>query len=421
MAIKPLRQQAESTTVKPAASGGTLHSLRVYPLFRMLILGTMATNTAFWMYQVAVGWLALQLTDSAFFVGLAGFVGGIPLLIFSIPAGLIIERYDKRTVLLLSQLGIMLTAGAFAIFVATDLIDRWSMLILVFIYGTIMSFVFPTRTAIVPSLVERSDLANAVALNAAGQNATRVVGPSLAGVLIATLDISGTFAVAAAMQVFALYATFHLPSDKAKEQTRVQSGWESLTLGLRIVWRDPLLLALVIIALIPTIFVMPYLNLMPVIAQDVLGLGSTGLGVLLASVGLGSVTGALAIAQSARLRGMSGAQVLTALGFAIVVLIFALTSSVPIALVLLFAAGWLSAAFLAINQTVMQLHVDDDVRGRVLSIYLLTWGMLPFGQLIMGTLADQIGIKPAIVLCCLAGIAVIGLVYRRFAELRRGA
>jgi MFS family permease len=395
-----------------------LHSLRIYPLFRMLIFGTLATNTAFWMYQVAVGWLALELTDSAFFVGLAGFVGGIPVLIFSIPAGLIIDRYDRRSVLLLAQLGIMLTAAAFAFFVATDLIDRWSMLVLVFIYGTIMSFVFPTRTAIVPSLVERRDLANAVALNAAGQNATRVVGPSLAGVLIATVGVSGTFAIAAAMQVFALLSTLQLPTDRVRAQARVQSGWESLTLGLRIVARDPFLSALVIIALVPTIFVMPYLNLMPVIARDVLDLGSTGLGVLLASTGLGTVAGALAIAQSPRLRGMARAQVLTALGFAITVLIFALTSSVPLAVVLLFIGGWMSAAFLAINQTAMQLYVDDDVRGRVLSIYLLTWGMLPFGQLIMGLLADQLGTKPAIVICCLAGMAVIGLVYRRFAELR---
>jgi len=295
------------------------------------------------------------------------------------------------------------------------------MLVLVFIYGSVMSFVFPTRTAIVPSLVERADLANAVALNAAGQNATRVVGPSLAGVLIATAGISGTFAIAAAMQVFALYATLHLPSDRVGQtKARVHSGWESLTLGLRIVARDPFLLALVIIALVPTIFIMPYINLMPVIAQDVLGLGSSGLGILLASTGLGTVAGALAIAQSPRLRAMSGAQVFTSIGFSLTVLVFALVSSIPLAVILLFVAGWMSAAFLAINQTAMQLYVDDEVRGRVLSIYLLTWGMLPFGQLGMGLLAEQLGTRSAIVLCSLAGIAVIGLVYRRFAELRRG-
>ena len=173
-----------------------MQSLRLYRTFRLLLLGTMATNTAFWMYQVAVGWLALEITDSPFFVGLAGFAGGIPLLIFGLPAGLIIDRFDRRTILMIAQLGVMAVAAAFAIFVATGIIDQWSILVLVAIYGTIMAFIFPTRTAIVPNLVERADLANAVALNAAGQNATRVFGPTIAGVLIATLGVAETFAIA---------------------------------------------------------------------------------------------------------------------------------------------------------------------------------------------------------------------------------
>ena len=171
------------------------HSLQIYPLFRMLIFGTLATNTAFWMYQVAVGWLALEMTDSAAFVGLAGFVAGIPILLFSIPAGIVIDRFDKRTVLLVAQSGIMVVASLFAIFVRFDFISRGSLLVLVFCYGSIMSFIFPTRTSIVPTLVERRDLANGIALNAAGQNATRVIGPSLAGVLIAVIGVAGSFSV----------------------------------------------------------------------------------------------------------------------------------------------------------------------------------------------------------------------------------
>jgi len=151
-----------------------MHSLRTYPDFRTLLLGTAATNSAFWMYQVAVGWLALQMTDSPLFVGLTGFASGIPLLIFSLPVGVIVDRVDRRIILLFSQFGVMLMAGLFAIMVGTDVIAPWSILVLAAAYGTVMSFVFPTRTTMVPSLVDRTDLANAVALNAAGQNATRV-------------------------------------------------------------------------------------------------------------------------------------------------------------------------------------------------------------------------------------------------------
>ena len=394
------------------------HSLQIYPLFRMLILGTLATNTAFWMYQVAVGWLALEMTDSAAFVGLAGFVAGIPILLFSIPAGIVIDRFDKRTVLLVAQTGIMIVASLFAIFVQFDFISRASLLVLVFCYGSIMSFIFPTRTSIVPTLVARRDLANGIALNAAGQNATRVIGPSLAGVLIAVIGVAGSFAIAAALQILALMATWQLPSDKPSREEKRGNALEAFTLGLRIVKNDKYLTGLVVGALIPTIFIMPYLNLMPVITRDERGLGSGGLGLLLTAVGLGTVAGALAVAQSDRLRSMKRAQVLCGLTFGVSVVLFALIDVLPVSLILLFISGSASAGFLAINQTSMQLHVAHEVRGRVISIYLMTWGMLPFGQLVVGAAASKIGASEAIAISAMVGMAVLVLVASRFAVLR---
>jgi MFS family permease len=386
-----------------------MQSLRLYRTFRLLLLGTMATNTAFWMYQVAVGWLALDLTDSPFFVGLAGFAGGIPLLIFGLPAGLIIDRYDRRTILMLAQLGVMAVAAAFAIFVATGIINKWSILVLVAIYGSIMAFIFPTRTAIVPNLVERADLANAVALNAAGQNATRVFGPTIAGVLIATLGVAETFAIAAVMQILALIATSRLPSIPSKVVAGAMSGWKSLTLGLHIVRNDAYLFSMVILALVPTVLVMPYLNLMPVFARDELGLGSSGLGMLLAATGLGTVAGALSVARSPRFRTWNRAQIVTAIAFAGLVLVFAMMEHMPLALIVLFFAGWVSAAFLAINQTAVQLRTDDEVRGRVMSVYLLTWGALPIGQLAVGAIASQFSTPVAIISSCLMALVCIGI------------
>src|SRR5215218_8124406 len=317
--------------------GGMLHSVRRYSHFRMLLFGTLASNTAFWMYLVAVGWLALEMTDSPFFVGLAGFASGIPVLLFSLPAGVAIDRFDKRTVLAVAQAGIMIVAGLISLLVATDQIERWSLLFLVFTYGTIMSFIFPARTAMVPSLVERDDLANAVALNAATQNATRVVGPSLAGVLIAVTGVWETFAIPALLQVFALTSTSKLPSNVPTRSSHESMGWRSLTVGLRIVFGHPVLSALIVIALAPTVLVMPYINLMPVFARDELDLGSSGLGFLLASVGVGTVVGALSVAQSPRIRGSPSVMVGSAIGFTIKVLLFSVTSFVPLAIVLLFA------------------------------------------------------------------------------------
>ena len=414
----PVRRRSSPGVTPSPDAGRVLRSLRVYPAFRLLLLGTLATNTAFWMYQVCVGWLALQLMDSPLFVGLTGFVGGIPLLVISLPAGVIIDRFDRRTVLLVAQLAVMVVAGIFALLVGTGAIAPWSTLILVAAYGTAMSFIFPTRTTIVTMLVQRDDLANAVALNAAGQNACRVTGPALAGVLIALIGVAGTFAVAALLQILALIATLQLPASTPVGSARGGSAWASLTLGLRIVARDPFLSSLILLAIATNVLVMPYITMMPVFARDELGVGSTGLGLLLASTGRVTVAGALAVAASRRLGSWSIAQVVTAAMFAGLVLVFALTPNLPLAVLLLFVAGGMSAAFMAITQTALQLRVDDDVRGRVLSIYLATWGMLPFGQLAVGVIAERAGAPLATAGACVVALAGIGLIARHYRLLR---
>ncbi|MGB3330734.1 MAG: MFS transporter, partial [Thermomicrobiales bacterium] len=342
-----------------AAAGGILQSVRRYPVFRLLIAGSLLSSSAFWMYQVAVGWLALELTDSAMFVGLAGFAGGIPMLVLSIPAGVIIDRYDRRNVLLLAQTVVMIVSAVFAALVWFNAIHPWTLLVLVTLYGTVMSFNFPTRAAMVAAIVRREDLANAVALNAASQNATRVIGPSLAGVLIALTGTAETFILAAVFQLLALLTTRAMPPMGTSRAAvthaagaagaRATRGLEALTVGIRIVASSRYLTGLIIISLAPTIFVMPYINLMPVFARDVLGLGSGGLGILLASTGLGTVGGALSVARSSRMQTMPGIQVLTALVFTVAVCGFAVSRSLLVAIPLLFVAGWASAAFLAIN------------------------------------------------------------------------
>lgn len=413
-------RERTSTPVPPPTPGATdtLRSLRRYPSFRLLLIGTTATNSAFWMYQVAAGWLALEMTDSPFFVGMTGFAGGIPLLLFSLVAGVVIDRFDRRRILLVSQCGVMIVAALFAILVGTGAIQPWSLLLLAAAYGTVMSFIFPTRSTIVASLVDRHDLANAVALNAAGQNATRVVGPSLAGVLIATIGVSGTFAVASLMQILALFTTAQLPSTASVRSSRSSSGGMPLLVGLRVVRADPFLTALMLLALAANILIMPYVNLMPVFTREHFGLGSAGLGLLLASAGVGSVTGALLVARFGRLAAGPRTQVMTAAAFATLVMAFAVTPNPVVAATLLFGAGTMNAAFLAINQTALQLRVTDNVRGRVLSIYLLTWGMLPIGQLAVGTLANRIGAPAATVVACSLALGGIAAVVRSFPALR---
>jgi predicted MFS family arabinose efflux permease len=298
--------------------------------------------------------------------------------------------------------------------VGFGVIERWSILVLAAIYGSVMSFVFPTRTTMVPSLVARADLSNALALNAAGQNATRVIGPSLAGILIAVFGVTGTFVAGALMQVLALYSTWHLPKRVENPQSRGTAQPGNLTLGFRIVARDPFMLSVILMALATNVLVMPYLNLMPVFARDELEVGSTGLGVLMASAGLGTVAGALLVARSAWLNTWPKSQLATSVAFCVLVMLFAVTPVVGAAVLLLFLAGLVSAAFLALNQTSLQMRVDDNVRGRVFSIYLMTWGVLPIGQLSVGALADLMGSPLAVVVACAISLVAIGYITRRY-------
>lgn len=392
--------------------------MRAYPAFRLLLLSTLVADSGFWMYQVAIGWLALQMTDSPFFVGMVGFAGGIPLLLAGLPAGVIIDRFARRHVFLAAQAGVMLVQAMFGLLTGTGTIERWSLLVLVATFGTLISFVFPTRTAMLPSLVERHDLENAIALGSAAHNATRVIGPSLAGVFVGLLGVTETFAAAALMQALSLVLTMRLPLLEPESSAQRAGGWSSLTVGLRVVAQRPHLLALIVLALAPTVLVMPYINLMPVFARDELNLGSTGLGVLLASTGLGTVVGSFAVARQSSRNAKSQSQVITAAAFIGSVMAFSVTPVVTVAVLLLFFAGWVSASFFAINQAALQLRVEDDVRGRVISVYFLTWGVLPLGQLLVGALASQLGTPLAMVISCVMALISIVVIVWRFPSLR---
>jgi predicted MFS family arabinose efflux permease len=283
-----------------------------------------------------------------------------------------------------------------------------------------MAFVFPTRHAIIGRLVEPRHLANAIALNSAGQNATRVFGPALAGVLIALLDTGGTFAFAAALQVLALASSLQLPSVRPRQPGGRGSALASVTEGLVYVRRDPALLGTIALATIGTMLIMPYINLMPVFVRDELGYGSTGLGILMTGIGIGAVVGALAVA--ARRELTSGiAQVLLIAAWATFVVAFAWTPWVVPAGLLLAVTGALSAGFLATNQTILQLRADDEIRGRVLAVNQITWGLLPLGQLPIGLLADIIGAPAATSLACVLALAIIALTVARIPALRAPA
>jgi len=401
---------------KASVKSGILHSLQVYPGFRVLFFTTVATNASFWMWQLVIGWLALVLTDSPFFVGLVGFLGGIPMLLVSLPAGVVIDQVDRRLVLLLAQVSVTLVVAAVTFMFWRGWLAPWHLLVGVFLAGTAMSFVFPTRNAMVADLVERNDLANAVALNSAGQNAPRVIGPALAGPLVGGLGIAATLALCALLQLASVAISWHLPARPPRRVPR--SLLASFAEGLSVIRQSEYLLALLVLAALPTMLIMPYTSLLPVFARDELGLGSGGLGLLMALNGLGGLCGALAVAGLKALAESPRMLLLSLLGFGLAVIAFAHSPVAWLASLFLFLAGFVSSVYMSANNTLLQLHVDDEVRGRVLSVYLLTWGLLPLGTLPAGTIADGWGAPIAVTILTVLALVAVGLTAVRFPILR---
>lgn len=398
--------------------GSLLHSLRQYPGFRTLFHSTLATNGAFWMWMMASGWLALDLTDSAFFVGVTGFLSGIPMLLFTLPAGVMIDRYERRRILVIAQAVVALIMTSVVLLLFLHRMHPWHLLVASFGTGTAMSFVFPSRNALVANLVPAKDLANAVALNSAGQNAPRVVGPALAGPLIAALGLPITFLVCLIVQFVAIGITFRLPATLPIVSSVRRTMLGSIGDGLLVIRRNRFLTGVFILAVIPTMFLMPYTNLLPVFARDVFGIGSLGLGLMMAANGLGGVLGSLLVAGSRWINSRPGVLIWTAVGFGASVLAFAVTPAPAPAIVLIFMAGLISAIYMAVNNTQIQLSVDDSVRGRVLSVYLFTWGLLPLGVLPAGAIASRFGAPTAISIMVSVGLVLILFTAARFPSLR---
>ncbi len=369
------------------------------------------------MQATALGWLALELTDSESFVGLVAFAAGLPFLIVSVPGGLIVDRFDRRQVLIACQVSAAVLSAVVAVDVLSGTVQPWHLPVAAFVNGSLQAIMNPAQQSIVPSLVPRERLTNAIGLMSAGQNMTRVVGPTVSG---AVIGFAGTgeafllqsFAIAVAL---ALLVTARFPARLASTTvTSVASLFE----GARTVIQREDLRSLFLLASIPTLFVFPYISFLSVFARDVLEIGPQGMGWLMAASGSGAVFGSLFVA--ARLRTQTGSMlVIQTLLYGIVIAGFAASRFVPLSLVMLMAAGFLGSSFMSANNALIQHRIDDNIRGRVIAIYMLTWGLMPLGAMPMGLLAAQIGAPLSVALGAVLSTLLTAALYVLSPSLRR--
>ncbi|MGH7585857.1 MAG: MFS transporter [Gemmatimonadales bacterium] len=379
--------------------------------YRLFISGQFISLAGTWMQAVAQGWLVLQLTNSPFQVGLVTTMGTLPILLFTLPGGVIADRVDKRRVVFLLQALMLVDALALGGLTATGRVTvTWVMALAVF-NGILTAFEVPARQAFVVDLVAREDLTSAIALNASAFNVTRVIGPSVAGVLIATVGIAACFFVNAVSYVAVLAGLAMLRLPPHLPGRRGGGGWSALAEGTRYIRETPWPRALILLTATYSIFGYAVLPMLSVFARDALGAGAGGYGFLVASVGVGAAAGSLFLAAVETENRRRPLLFAGGILFGVLIVLAAISRTYAIATVWMALTGLAMILTNVSVNTLLQTEAPDALRGRVMGFYsFVVLGMAPFGAFQMGWLADHLGIRAAFAIGGAACIAVSVLV-----------
>jgi MFS transporter, DHA1 family, staphyloferrin A biosynthesis exporter len=360
--------------------------------FRYLCAGTFMMSAGQWIQQVTLGWLVYELTGNSILLGMLNGLRALPFLVTGPVAGVAADRMDRQKLMLHTQYVLIVTAVIMGGLVASGLLAVWHIFVFTLITGIAWTFSEPVRQSLIPSVVPKADLANAIALNSGGFNLMKIIGPATGGAMIALFGAAGNFFVqgVAYAGVLAMIYLMHVPPTPA--EARRSSALANLKEGFSYVWSTPAVLALMILAYVPRIFAVPYQTLMPVFQKDVLGVGPEGLGLLMAAPGVGAVLSVLVLASltnRVKRQGLLLVGSIVILGAFLV--LFSQITSFWLALLVLVAVGGFQMLFLASTNTMLMLIVPDELRGRVMSLYMLDRGLMPAGALFAGVVAHFVG------------------------------
>ncbi|HYM16531.1 MAG TPA: MFS transporter [Dehalococcoidia bacterium] len=398
----------------------TFYSLARYPDFRALWAGTVGTMLGQWVQFVAQGWLIFNLTNSPFQVGAVGFTRGVTSIVVSPFAGTISDRFSRRRVLMvMTSLGAT-TAVTLAVLIMTGTISVWVLYLTATLDGFAESINQPARQVMIYDVVGAEDLPNAIAVSSLGGNTMRIAGPAIGGGLIGVFGVQAAFLVQAAAYVASVLATSRIRAAGTPTHRQAVSVFRSTADGVAYARSHPDVRLLILMAGLPSLLVYPYVQFVPVFAKDVLHVGSVGFGFLASAVGYGSIIGALLAANLTGLKKRGQILVWTTFIYMALVTAFAVSNVYALSFAFLVIAGIANSTYLMFNQVMIQLIVDNNYRGRVMSLYVMVGGVTPFSALAMGALIDVFG--PQITVACFTGLAaiivlIIGITSRRLRQI----
>lgn len=392
----PAPRLEAATAHGPTGFARMFGALQVSPYYRTYWFGNQASLLVNQMQGVAMGYLAFTLTNSAAILGLVTFAQGLPMLLLSPFGGVIADRSPKRDLLLGVQATLCATSIAVGLLISLGLIQWWHLLIASFLQGCAFSVNMPARQSWIPSLVREADLPNAIALNNAGMNAARIVGPALAGVLIAVswFGPNGVFYLSIPAVMWVYYSLLQIPVRGEPTASTRGSFWVEFSTGLRYIWSNEVLQPLFTLAVITLLLGMSYQMLLPAFALGTFNQGSEGLGLMATTVGLGALTGSLLMAYFSRSRRKGRIQAIAGTTLGVGLFAFGVACGLKLfvaALAVLFVVGIATDFYSTVNNTLILLNTDRALYGRVMSIYMMTWSLAPLAAAPFGTAVDHLG------------------------------
>jgi len=385
---------------KPSKIGGMFRALQ-YRNYKLFFVGQGISLIGTWMQQIALSWLVYRLTDSVFLLGAVTFSSQIPSFILGPFAGVIADKFERRKVLVVTQALSMVQASTLAALVLTQTIEIWHILTLSALLGIINAFDIATRQAFVVQMVERrEDLSNGIALNSSLFNMARLVGPSVAGLLIAAVGEGMCILINAVSYIAVISSLLLMRLKPFVPVEKKEKVWQSLREGFGYAFNFPPIRALILIVGLLSLFGMPFSVLLPVFARDILHGGANTLGFLMGASGVGALTGALFLAQRKSVLGLGKVIIFTMLLFGSALIAFSFSEALFISLLLMLFTGFGMIVSMASCNTLLQTIVEEEKRGRVMSLYATAFmGMAPIGSMLASSVAELIGVRYTLGTC----------------------
>ena len=367
-----------------------LSSLKI-PSFRWLWFGNFFSFNSMQMQMVARGWLVYTMTDSPMALGIVSAGFGLPMVVFSLFGGTVADRVRKRNIILVTQSFMAAMSLVITLLIETDAIRLWHLFVSSCVAGVIYSFMGPARSAFLVELVEEKDFLNAISLQSMAMNVCRIASPALAGVLLKIIGIPGVYWVITISYFCVVLTTWKIPPGEPMAVRADAPMIAEILDGIRFVKGNKIIVALLVMSFVPILLVMPYQMLMPVFARSIFKAGETGLGLLMSATGVGALIGSLITATMGNYQHKGLLMLITGLAFGFFLIPFAMSGSLVMAAVYLLFVGVSSSIFMSLNNTLLMSNTPDDLMGRVMSIFMMTFGLMPLGTVPSGALAEVIG------------------------------